>query len=69
MARGAIGPDLTHIGSRATLAAGTLRNTPDAIARFVVETEHLKPGLRMPSFAMLPREEVAAIAAYLGALE
>jgi cytochrome c oxidase subunit 2 len=68
-ASGKIGPDLTHIGSRRTIGAGILDNTAENLARFIAETERIKPGSRMPSYGMLPAEDVAAIAAYLGSLK
>ncbi|WP_246249116.1 cytochrome c oxidase subunit II [Chelativorans alearense] len=68
-ADGAVGPDLTHLASRKTLAAGSLPNTEDAIARFIAEPDEVKPGVRMPAFGMLPQDEIDAIAAYLARLE
>jgi len=65
---GLVGPDLTHLASRQTLGAGILPVTPDNIARFVALTEHEKPGVQMPSFAILPPDEIAAIAQWLGEL-
>ena len=67
-ADGVLGPDLTHVASRHRLAAGILTNDGDALARFITNTNELKPGVHMPSFGMLPREDVRAIAAYLEAL-
>jgi cytochrome c oxidase subunit II len=64
-----IGPDLTHVGGRLSLAAGILDNEVDAFRRWLTFTEHLKPGVQMPHFGMLPREDVAALAAYLEGLE
>lgn len=68
-ARGVIGPDLTHVGGRMSLGAGILPNDVDAFVRWIVETEKIKPGVHMPQFAMLPRHDVRAIAAYLDGLE
>jgi cytochrome c oxidase subunit 2 len=68
-ASGVIGPDLTHVGSRLSLAAGVLENEIDAFRRWLVETEHLKPGVHMPHFAMLPSADIGALAAYLEGLE
>jgi cytochrome c oxidase subunit 2 len=68
-ANGKIGPDLTHIGGRRTIGAGILDNTAENLARFIRETEAIKPGSRMPSYNMLSREEAAAIASYLGSLK
>jgi cytochrome c oxidase subunit 2 len=67
--RGRIGPDLTHIGSRRTIGAGMLHNTPENLARFIAETERIKPGSRMPSYGMLAAPDLAAIAAYLASLK
>ncbi len=64
-ARGRDGPDLTHVGGRRTLGAGTLENRPGAIARWITEHHRLKPGNRMERFDHLPSEEVEAIAAWL----
>ena len=66
---GVIGPDLTHLGSRQTIGAGILENTPGNLEQFITGTEQIKPGSRMPSFTMLPREDVTAIAVYLRSLE
>jgi cytochrome c oxidase subunit II len=68
-AEGTIGPDLTHLAGRATLAAGILPNDRDALVRWITQTETIKPGSRMPSFGALPGEHVEAIAAYLAGLE
>ena len=68
-AHGMIGPDLSHLGSRLTLAAGTQPNTADTIARFITEPERIKPGVQMPSFAMLPQDDIRNIAAWLKELE
>jgi cytochrome c oxidase subunit 2 len=68
-AEGTIGPDLTHLASRATLAAGILPNDRQALARWITQAETIKPGSRMPSFGALPAAHVEAIAAYLEGLE
>jgi cytochrome c oxidase subunit 2 len=60
-----LGPDLTHVGSRLHLGAGTLRNDVQAMARFVTHVQEVKPGARMPSFAHLDGETVDALASYL----
>ena len=67
-ANGVVGPDLTRIGSRHTIAAGILDNTQENRERFIAEPAAVKPGVRMPGFAMLPPPEIAAIAAWLGHL-
>ena len=68
-AEGSIGPDLTHLADRATLAAGILPNDREALVRWITQAETIKPGSRMPSFGMLPEDHVEAIAAYLEGLE
>lgn len=68
-AAGQVGPDLTHVGSRLTLAAGTLPTGPDTFRRWIANTDRIKPGVHMPAFAALPADEVAALAAYLAELE
>jgi cytochrome c oxidase subunit 2 len=68
MALGTAGPDLTHVGSRLTLAAGLLPASPDDLRRWISSTELLKPGVHMPAFTNLPQTELAALAAYLSEL-
>ena len=68
-AAGAIGPDLTHLASRPTLAAGALPNTHEALVRWITQAETVKPGSLMPSFGGLPDEHVEAIATYLAGLK
>jgi cytochrome c oxidase subunit 2 len=64
-----IGPDLTHVGSRRSVAAASLPNQADDIARWIARPEHIKPGALMPPFAMLPPDQLTAIAAYLRSLQ
>jgi cytochrome c oxidase subunit 2 len=68
-ARGVIGPDLTHVGSRLSVGAGILRNEPDLVRRWLASTEHIKPGVHMPQFGMLPDDDLRALAAYLHGLK
>jgi cytochrome c oxidase subunit 2 len=68
-ARGALGPDLTHVGSRISLGAGTLPNNAGALAGWITSSQHLKPGNLMPSFKELSGEELGVLAAYLQALK
>ncbi|MGE0000047.1 MAG: cytochrome c oxidase subunit II [Ilumatobacteraceae bacterium] len=66
-ADGDFGPDLTHVGSRTRLAAGAIDNTPDGMARWLDETQHLKEGALMPEID-LTDDQVAALVAYLEGL-
>lgn len=45
--RGVTAPDLTHIGSRTTIAAGLLENTPANLHRWLLHPEQVKPGNKM----------------------
>jgi cytochrome c oxidase subunit 2 len=57
-AQGRVGPNLTLIGARATIAAGRLPNTPENLARWIRDPESLKPGVEMPgtqSMMQIPR--------------
>ena len=67
LAAGARGPDLTHVASRATLAAGTVANTRANLTTWVAEAERIKPGNGMPSIRLAPGE-LAAVIAYLESL-
>lgn len=68
-ADGQIGPDLTHIGSRHSLAAATLPNTAEAIAAFIVNNQHIKPENRMPTYALFSEPQLRDLAAYLESLK
>jgi cytochrome c oxidase subunit 2 len=68
-ARGTIGPDLTHVGSRMSLAAAALPNDVHAFARWITDHQHIKPENKMPPFGHFSPDEVRAIAAYLDGLE
>jgi cytochrome c oxidase subunit 2 len=62
-------PELTHVGSRAWIGAGALRNTPDNMVTWIARGEAVKPGRAMPSFAELEPATVSAIAQFLAGLE
>ena len=49
-AKGVLGPDLTHVGSRLSIGAGMLPNNPATLLRWIARTEQVKPGVLMPSF-------------------
>jgi cytochrome c oxidase subunit II len=61
------GPDLTHLASRVTLAAGTMPNTVGHLAGWIIDPQHVKPGVTMPSMGLAP-EELHPLLAYLGTL-
>ncbi|MGH6842505.1 MAG: cytochrome c oxidase subunit II [Methylocella sp.] len=68
-ADGTIGPDLTHVGGRLSLAAGTFPNNIGTLAGWISSAGYLKQGSLMPSFGNLQGEELRAIAAYLESLK
>lgn len=68
-ASGLIGPDLTHFGSRLSLAAGTAQNDTQSLERWITHTNDLKPGVLMPEFHMLSMQDVHAISVYLKGLK
>jgi cytochrome c oxidase subunit 2 len=48
-ARGEVGPDLTHVSSRDTLAALTIPNDRAHLSEWIRDPQHVKPGNRMPA--------------------
>jgi cytochrome c oxidase subunit 2 len=66
-AGGILGPDLTHVKSRQTIAAGLLPNTPGNLSAWIANAQALKPGTRMPTMA-LSGPDLSAIVAYLETL-
>lgn len=67
-AQGKVGPDLTHLASRATIAAGILDNTPDNLRRWVKNAQGVKPGALMPNFPDLSDADLSDLASYLEGL-
>jgi cytochrome c oxidase subunit 2 len=67
-AAGTAGPDLTHLASRRTLAAGTLPNTRGHLGGWIVDAPSLKPGTLMPASPM-PPDELHALLAYMETLK
>ncbi len=62
------GPDLTHFGSRGTLAGSILNNTPENLARWIKNPDEVKPGVNMPTLGM-SGEELKDLVAYLESLK
>src|SRR3546814_13436698 len=61
-AAGVIGPDLTHLASRATLAAGTLPMIRDPLARWITHPQAVKPAASLPPFRAHGKSRVASLA-------
>ncbi len=62
-----MGPDLTHLASRRTLAAGSLPNRRGALAGWIADPQRIKPGSRMPPNPLGPGD-LRALLAYLEGL-
>jgi cytochrome c oxidase subunit 2 len=65
---GVLGPNLTHVGSRSTIASGILPNNQEGLTRWIRDPVGEKPGSLMPTVP-LTNEEIAALVAYLQSLE
>jgi cytochrome c oxidase subunit 2 len=71
---GVTGPDLTHLGSRTTIAAGLLENTPDQLARWIMNPGEVKPGNIMAvtyeaANIEISEDDARALVAYLRSLK
>ncbi|HET7464874.1 MAG TPA: cytochrome c oxidase subunit II [Longimicrobium sp.] len=63
-----VGPDLTHLASRTTLAAGTLPNIRGSLGGWVLDPQSIKPGAYMPPNPLEP-DELHALLSYLESLK
>ncbi|MFN0071212.1 MAG: cytochrome c oxidase subunit II [Chloroflexota bacterium] len=63
-AQGTLGPNLTHVGSRTTIAAGILDNTPENLYQWIRDPQAIKPGNLMPNLFLNP-DDARAITQYL----
>jgi cytochrome c oxidase subunit 2 len=81
-AAGIIGPNLTRIGGRTTIAAGLLENTPENLVAWITDPDGVKPGAQMPGADYsvtyegqtfpplnLNEEQIRALAAYLSSMK
>jgi cytochrome c oxidase subunit 2 len=66
-ADGTLGPDLTHLASRGTIAAFTLPNTKGDLGGWILDPQHAKPGNKMPGLD-LSGPELQALLDYLTSL-
>ena len=67
-AGGRIAPDLTHVATRSTIAAGTRPLTAQYLDQWIRDPQAIKPGNRMPQLALSDADR-AAIVAYLEQLK
>jgi len=66
-ASGRVGPDLTHVASRRSLAAATIPNSKGYLAGWILDPQHVKPGNSMPA-TNLRGDDLQALLAYLESL-
>jgi cytochrome c oxidase subunit 2 len=65
--QGTLGPDLTHLMSRSTIAAGTLANNTGNLHGWIANPQALKPGTQMPATELTPGD-LHDVVAYLQTL-
>lgn len=71
---GKVGPNLTHFGSRQTLAAGVVENNLQNLETWIADTSSLKPGVEMARTPMprfnqtLTPEQIQAVARFVAGL-
>lgn len=67
-AMGSVGPDLTHLGSRLTIAAGTLPNTKGNLGGWIADPQSIKPGNHMATVE-LKSDDLQPLLDYLESLQ
>lgn len=67
-AKGNVGPDLSHLGSRRTIGAALLPNTRGNLAGWIANPQAVKPGIKMPR-SYLAADDLLALVAYLEGLK
>ena len=67
-AAGVYGPDLSHLMTRKTIAAGTLPNNRGSLAGWIIDPQRIKPGAKMPPNQLRP-DELDALLTYLQSLK
>lgn len=65
VANGQTGPDLTHVGSRSTLGAGTLPVTAESFTQWTSHVDTFKPDAFMPAYDHLDSSDLEALGHYL----
>ena len=61
---GIIGPNLTHVGSRTSIAGAIYPNHPDYVSRWLANPQARKPGALMTNLGLKP-DQIAALVAYV----
>jgi cytochrome c oxidase subunit II len=68
-AGGAVGPNLTHFGSRWTIGAGAAPLDQQDLESWIADPNTFKPGVLMPPYPFLSHQDLHALAAYLLSLK
>jgi cytochrome c oxidase subunit 2 len=68
VSKGFMGPDLSHFGSRATIAGAILPNTPQNVTKWITDPDAIKPGAHMPVLG-IRGEKLKDLVAYLESLK
>jgi cytochrome c oxidase subunit 2 len=68
-AQGRVAPDLTHVGSRSTIAAGTIPNSLGNLEGWITNAPSIKPGVLMPALTEFSGSELRALAEYVYSLK
>jgi cytochrome c oxidase subunit II len=63
-----VGPDLTHLADRGTMAAGTVQNNPANLSSWILAPQRIKPGAQMPATPLRPTD-LTALTRYLASLQ
>ncbi|MBI3994057.1 MAG: cytochrome c oxidase subunit II [Candidatus Lambdaproteobacteria bacterium] len=62
---GKVGPNLTNLGARSSIASATIENTPQNLAAWIHDSRSIKPGVLMILPLPVSVEEAGKLAAYL----
>jgi cytochrome c oxidase subunit 2 len=62
-----VGPDLTHFGSRKSIASATLPMSRGNIAAWIIDPQSIKPGVNMPNVS-IAGDEIDPLVSYLAGL-
>jgi cytochrome c oxidase subunit II len=68
IAQGKVGPELSHVGGRGTIAGALYPNTADMLRRWIMNAPSLKPGALMTPQTLSP-QDLDALVAYLQSLK
>ncbi len=64
-----LGPDLTHLASRLTIAGASLTENRGNLAGWIVDAQHVKPGSLMPEMNNINSQDLQALLVYLETLK